>query len=470
MTELVDPIKQIDEGLSDPKGRMQAAQIIQKKIENDTTGNMNTNTQWAPFVASLLSRDYQGALNAWNGGLTRQVDAYGPDNTRYIKEYNARGATGRLFTINGEQLTPEQVAEIDKRGGLISKEDLTATNTGSFMSERSAVQDAAAALRKPALDAFQNAQRIALASAGIANLHKEMADLASKATWMDAVAKLNREERSKLFQIVSQQNQASQGSQTESGQTASQSASQAKTAGKTQGAQLGIDLGGRAGIAPPAGGPGAGGGVGNVGIAPSIGGQVSGGASTSATNQATGATGVRASAQATAGTSVQQQTTFQSAVNGILQGAIQDAQGFSDLQRYVGLYDQIRKAEEKRGVSDLAPGAQALPEIDPALSGRQNAALASYQGIQNEALLSAWNHYMAKEINAKRGAATNMHAAANDFLASPVARGIMNRFDQIKKTVKTGQAYVPEKGDIVTDNQNRPRIWSGSKWEPLDVK
>jgi len=465
--QIIDPIQVLDKAVSspDPDTRSQAIELVNKKIENDKEGHVNTNTQWAPLIFSLLGRDYKGALNAWNGGMTRQVDAYGPDNTRYIQEYNARGRTGRVFDPNGNELKPEHIAEIDKNGGLISKEDITASATGAFQSNRQGVEKAAEATRSPALEAYQKAQAIGLSSAGIANLYNEQSKIAQRATWMDAVAKLKPEDRAKLFQIVSQQNQASQGTSTETGKTQSITAAEQKGVSKTTGANVGADLGLK-GAVPPEGG----GGVGKVGVAPGISGGVSGGESSFANTQGSSTGGSRTQAGATAGTSVLQQQSFQSAVNGILQNAIQSPDQFSDLQRYVSLQEQINKAKEARGVEMVAPGASPVPDIDPALSGRQNAAVASYQGMKNEALLSAWNHFLAGKVHSSRGKPVDLAEASNEFLSSTIAKGINNRYDQAMNTIKTGKAYEPQKGDVIVDNRNKPKIWTGDKWESLNGK
>ena len=467
--QIIDPIDVLDKAVSSnsPDARLQATNLINKKIENDKEGHVNTNTQWAPLIFSLLGRDYKGALTAWNGGLTRSVDAYGPDNTRYIQEYNARGRTGRVFDANGNELKPDQIKKIDEIGGLISKEDITASATGAFQSERSGVQTAAEAARAPALAAYKKAQEIGLSSAGIANLYSEQAKIAQRSKWMDAVAKLPAEQRVKLFQFVSQQNQASQGTSTETGKTTSQTAG--TTTGKTQGlgAEFGAGLGTKGAIPPEGGGAGAGG---KVGVAPNISGGVSGSEGASAGTQASATATGRTSAGATAGTTVQQQQTFQSAVNSILQNAITTPQEFSDLQRFVSLQDQIRSAQEKRGVENLAPGAAAVPDLDPALSGRQNAAVASYQGMKNEAMLSAWNHFLASKVHSSRGKPVDLSEASNEFMSTSVARGIANRYDQAMNTIRTGQEYKPQKGDIMADNSNKPKIWTGDKWEYLNGK
>jgi hypothetical protein len=469
--QVVDPIDILDKAVSssNPETRSQAAELINKKIENDKEGHINTNTQWAPLIFSLLGRDYKGALNAWNGGLTRSVDAYGPDNTRYIQEYNSRGRTGRVFDGNGNELKPSMIKLIDEAGGLISKEDITASSTGGFMSERAGVQTAAEAARAPALEAYKKAQQISLSSAGISNLYNEQAKIAQRSPWMDAVSKLAPEDRAKLFQFVSQQNQASQGTSTETGRTTSTTAGEQKGKSQTQGANLGADIGIR-GAVPPEGGVGGAGGAGRVGVAPGLSTGVTGGESSFGNTQASSTSGSRSQAGATAGTSVLQQQTFQSQVNSILQNAIKDAQGFSDLQRFVSLQDQIRSAQEKRGVENLAPGATPVADLDPALSGRQNAAVSSYQGMKNEALLSAWNHFLAGKVHSSRGKPVDLAEASNEFMSTNVARGIVNRYDQATNTIRTGKAYEPQKGDIIVDNRNKPKIWSGERWESLNGK
>ena len=114
----------------------------------------------------------------------------------------------------------------------------------------------------------------------------------------------------------------------------------------------------------------------------------------------------------------------------------------------------------------MAPGAQGIAPVDPALSGSRNAQIEDFHGIKNEALLSAWNHYYADQINANRGKTPNLAKLAEDFQGTDVAKGINNYYDRKIQEVK-GQKYVPSNGDIIVDKANRPLIWRNEKWEKL---
>lgn len=466
----LDDVSVIDKAFRDnnPEVRVQASNMINKKITDDTEGHINTQTQWGPLVAAILSRDYAGAAKAWNGGATEQVEAYGPDNSRYVKEYNQRGPTGRVFDPNGNELKPEHIAELDKQGGLISKKDLTAFQTGGFQEALQGVTSSQAALRGPALKAISDAQVAGVESAGMANLYEERRKLAKNSPWMNEISKLEPEKRAQLFEITSQQIQASQGSQKRSGTSTS------ATQGTTAGSQQGTDISGKAGIgmepgavAPPTG-------VGPGGIKPpsggflpnlSIGGGVSGssgsytGAQTSNTQSST------SGAETSASTGAQEQLNLRSRVEGILNRKMGDKE-FQDYQRYMQLTGQIDQANATRQVQKLAPGATAIAPQDPALSGQRNSQIEDLHGIRNESLLSAWTHYLSDKVNAARGKPVDMIKLADEFQNSTVAKGINKKYDMYINEVK-GVKYTPKDGDVIVDNRNRPLVWKNGEWEVM---
>lgn len=452
---------------NDPEERKQASNLINRKITDDQSGHVNTQTQWGALVTSLMSRDYKSALTAWNGGPTQQVEALGPDNNRYIKEYNARGITGRVFDANGNELKPEHIAELDKQGGLISNKDVNALQTGGWQSALANVTESQAALRKPALEALAGAQAAAVESAGLANLFEERRKLSRNSPWMDEIAKLPPEERAKLFEAASRQTQTNRGQQ--QGTSTSKSATQGTNVGQQQGSSLGGDFGvGTKGgaMAPPAGAPG-------TGIKPPTGGfpalnvgVSAGGTSGSYTGAQTSNTqSASSNAQASTSAGDQAQMNVRTQIEGVLNRKMDDKE-FADYQRFLQLTGQINDTLSTRKVQKLAPGAQAIAPIDPALSGRRNAQIEDLHAIKNEALLSAWNHYYADHINANRGQTPNLSKLADEFQNTTVAKGISKKYDMYIGEVK-GSKYEPKEGDIIVDNKNRPIVWKNGDWREV---
>jgi hypothetical protein len=453
---------------NDPDQRKQAANLINQKITNDKVGHVNTQTQWLDLIGSLMSRDYKGARIAWDGGAPQQIEALGPDNKRYLKEYNARGITGRVFDPNGKELNPDQIQALDDQGGLISNKDVNALQTGQWQSTLANITESQAAMRKPALEALSAAQQAGVESAGLANLYSERQQLARKSSWMNEIAKLPPAERARLFEAQSRQVQTNQGEQ--KGTSTSTSATQGTNVGQQQGASLGGDFGlgtKGGGLAPPPGTPS------GAGIRPPMAGfpAMNLGASAGGTSGSyTGAqTSNTQSAGSTANTSTsagnQAQMDVRSQIEGVLNRKMDDKE-FAEYQRYLQLTGQINESLAKRPVQKLAPGAQAVAPVDPALSGSRNAQIEDFHGIKNEALLSAWNHYYADQINANRGKTPNLAKLAEDFQGTDVAKGINNYYDRKIEEVK-GQKYVPSNGDIIVDKSNRPLVWRNGKWEKL---
>jgi hypothetical protein len=465
----LDDVSVLDKAFREdnPEMRVQASNMINKKITDDTQGHINTQTQWGPLVASILSRDYAGAAKAWNGGATEQVEAYGPDNSRYVKEYNQRGPTGRVFDPNGNELKPENIAELDKQGGLISKKDLTAYQTGGFQEALQGVTTSQAALRGPALKALSDAQVAGVESAGMANLYEERRKLARNSPWMNEISNLEPEKRAQLFEVTSKQINAQQGAQNRTG--TSTSATQGTTAGKQQGTDISGKIGvgmEPGGVAPPTGGasgvrPPSGGFLPNL----NVGGGVGGSSGSYVGSQTSNTQGTTSGAETSASTGAQEQLNLRSRVEGILNRKMDDKE-FQDYQRYMQLTGQIDQANANRQVQKLAPGATPIAPQDPALSGQKNSQIEDLHGVRNESLLSAWTHYLSDKVNAARGKPVDMIKLADEFQNTPVAKGINKKYDMYIGEVK-GIKYTPKNGDVIVDNRNRPLVWKDGDWEVM---
>ena len=445
--------------------RVAAAKILQDKAKEDTKfGNKATETQMVPLIFSILSRNYEGALDALNGGRIKYSDAIGPNGQVYKQERNSRGTTGNYYDyVSGEKLSPEQLKEVQKNGWLVSKEDMTDSQVGVGRGEF----EGAAGLRKAKYDvvlkAYQNSQAQANASSGIANQYDELYKIAerskdpkTKASWLDTWNKLPANERARLAAAATVQTQSNQGSTKESSLNQGLSAGNQQNLNTSKGAEFGTGVSGK-GAVPP-------GGTAPVGINPSMTGGVSGtnSAGTAAQTGATASSGTGAATSASSG--VNQQAGFRNIVEGIFNQKMNDQQ-VSDMQRFLQLTTSLETLQKERKPETLAPGAQNVGEVDPLLSGMKNIAITAAKGMRNEALAAEWAHFQADKMNSADGRAPNPDKWREEFLDSEKYKAIDNRFVFLIDRAK-GENRTPQVGDVWVDNRNKLIVYKGDgKWE-----
>lgn len=461
------PVVEIARNLSQPspQNNIAVSKLINSKIEADKNGDahVNTHTQWAPFIMSLLGGNLKEAYKYWNGGPTRMEEAYHPTYGRAFKEYNANGVTGRMFDANGKPLSPDQIAEIDRKGGMISKADLTAAQTGAFQAARSGAVETATGLRKPILEQYSKASSVATAASSLNNLLNERINIAKKSKWMDAISQLSKEQREKLFSVASQSLQESKGATTESTTREGTSVNLGTT--EQKGSNVGAGI--KAGIKPgtnAAGETGAGGGVGgNLSIGGSSG--------TGAQNQVGATTGVGAASGTTTSEAAQRQSNLRNQIESIIQGKLSDTD-FSDLQRYLQLSTKIDEVQSQLNLQDLVPGAEPIPGVDPYLSGSKNSMITDLSAKKNVALTAAYESFLANKMHSSGGDYTdeNIQKWREEFKKTNTYKGILYRFNSNIEEIKTNKAHQPKEGDIIVDNENRPEIRKNGRWEKLNVR
>lgn len=456
----VSEISTVAKGIqsTNPNDRLETAALVNKKIEADKEGHINTHTQWAPFVLSLLGGNLREAYKYWNGGPTRQVEAYHPTFGRALKEYNQNGFTGRMFDANGNELTPEQIRKIDNAGGMISKEDLTAAQTGGFKNASEGYIQTQTGLRAPVLEQYAKSNILARQASGLNNLIEERINLAKSAKWMDSIAHLDPKKRQELFSLVSAQATKSQGTSAET--------STGKTfgAGGQAGATRGEKVGGNIGTGVGAGELGA------TAVPPvpiSAGVSMGGSSGTSAGFQANAGERSGTNVGATSGTSELGQSNLRSQIEGIINSKIGDKE-FSDLQRYIQLTGQIDAEHSKMDTSQYIPGVTTEVKVDPMLSGRKNALITDYNSQKNNALTVAYNKFLARKLHESNGNPIDSDKAAEEFMNTNVAKGIAYKFDNLISETKTGEIKKPSNGDIAVDRKNKPHIFKNGKWELLN--
>ena len=447
--------------------RLAAVDLARNKVANDKImSDRNTETQWAPLIFSILGRNYEGALEAWNGGRVRDVEAFGPDNKLYIQRRNSRGSTGELFDSEGNKLSPEQMRDIEKRGWIVSKDDMTAAQGGEFQAVRQGTLGMRKAPFEQVTAAYKRASEQAVSSSGIANQWDELAKIAArsrnsetKRSWLDVYNKLPPEERAKLSAIASIQMQSAQGSTREAGTAAGTNVQQQQGATQQKGATFDTGVTGNVGAGGRGTQP-----RGGAGIAPTMGTGVSEGRGASTGVQA----GVSGSATTGAGTSassgVQQQANFRTQVESILQGKMSDTE-FTDFQRFLQLNNALNEIQANRKPEDLAPGAERLGEIDPLLSGQKNVAITAFKGMKNEALLAEWTHFIADKTNSSQGKNPDLAKWAKEFQESDIAKAIRYRYDSNINEVRDAKPHKPKDGDISVNNRNQIIVYRNGEWE-----
>jgi hypothetical protein len=445
--------------------RLAAMDLINQKAKEDKIADATTGTQWAPLVFSVLSRNYEGALEAWNGGRKTYSDAFGPDGTRYKQERNSRGSTGVILDAEGNPLDKEQLKEITKKGWVVSKEDMTAAGLGQFRATNEGILSMRKAPYEQVVGAYKKASDQATASSGVANQWSEMEKIAARSrnkdgvSWLDIYNKLPAAERAKLSAAASVQIQSATGANNESGTTAGLSGGNQATTSQQKGAEVSGNLSGKA---PPAGAGGPGG-VGGA-VVPNFGAGVNASNSSSAAAQLGATTGATAGTSTSASAGVQQQAQFRNIVESIFQGKMSDSE-FTDFQRFIQLNDSLNAIQEKRGGETLAPGSESLGKIDPLLSGQKNTAITAYKGMQNEALLSEWTHFLAEKMNSSGGRMPSQAELAKQFEDSETVKAIKYRYGSNIEQVRNGKAHEPKEGDVSVNNRNQLIVYRDGKWK-----
>jgi hypothetical protein len=439
--------------------RLAASNLINEKAKEDKLGDATTGTQWAPLVFSILGRNYEGALDAWNGGRKTYADAFGPDGARYKQERNNRGSTGKLYDADGNLLGEDQLKEINKKGWVVSKEDMTAAGLGTFRAMNEGIMGMRKAPYEQVVGAYKKASEQAVASSGIANQYSELEKIAARSrnkdgvSWLDIYNKLPPEQRAKLSAAASVQIQSATGAANESGTSAGRSGGNQETKSKTKAAEV---TGGGSGKAPPGGTGGA--------VVPNLTGSVNESNSASNSAQQGATTGATTNASTSASSGVNQQAQFRDIVGSIFQGQMKEDQ-LADFQRFIQLNDSLNATQAERSGKTLAPGAEDLGKIDPLLSGQKNTAITAFKGMQNEALLSEWSHFLADKMNSSGANMPGTPELTKEFENSEVYKAIKYRYGSNIEQARTGKPHEPKDGDVSVNNRNQLIVYRDGKWK-----
>ena len=462
----IQPMVSIAQNLqkNNPESRIEVGKLINEKVKVDKENDkaVNTHTQWAPFILSLVGGNMKEAYKYWNGGPTRLEEAYTPTLGRVMKEYNQNGATNKYYDVNNNPLNPDQIAQIDAKGGAISKFDTTASQTAGFANASQAYKETMTGLRAPILAQYDRAATVATAASSLNSLLNERISLAKNGTWMNVISGLSPEKRQELFTVANQYATQTKGTTTAEGRRQGANVNLGTTENLGNRVNVNAELSGRdAGVAPP-GGSGIGGGTG-------IGGGVGATSGTGAQNQVGTTAGAEATSGATSGTSNQLQSALRNKIEGIIQGKMGD-QDFNNMQRYLQLSSTIDQLQADAKLEQNVPGAVAVTKVDPYLTGSKNSMVTDLNSQRNVALASAWESFFAKKLHESGGElnANTLDKIKQDFLGTNTAKGIAYRFDNNIKEIRSNVAHKPSEGDISINNTNRPMVFKNGQWEKLN--
>jgi hypothetical protein len=434
----VDIVKNTNNAAQSPEARVQLAQDIASHDNESKAYHPNQQPVWGKVVANLLSRNYNEALKWYNGGGIIEEEARDINNNQYFREKNDRGITGRVKDSSGKELTPNQIKELETKGGIFTLTDEKSLKTLPWINGQYNADIANKGLTSPLQLATNDAYNSARTAGGANHNIDEQLKLAGGLKGvLDHISTLPSERRQKLYGYVSRLNQigSSQGKTNENGLNVNAGGSQ--TAGNTVGANVG-GAGAGEGVPPTSGKLGA-----------AI------GASGSATNQS-GVSGREGStATNSSNAMLQEQQTLQTAILQELQGVIKPEQ-FGSFLRLQALNAANDEAYKNIPAHVKPPTWKDVASTDP-LAGGAEAMIANRVDQQrNNALLAAWSKelYAAQREMAKTGKQFDLDKLSEDFQKSKIFDAINNTYKYKMQSHLEGRSVMPPKGSLMVNNRN----------------
>lgn len=407
---------------------------------NDETKDFHPNMQpqWGGVIASLLSRNYMGALRYYNGGPIVEESAKDVNGNEYYKSYNMNGDINVVKDKTGKELSAKEKQDLMAKGGLVTKSDRDALLGINWKNPQANAEMARLGLATTLNTAYVNTNNaVQTANSSNNNLEEQIALGKKIPHVLDYISKLPEKDRARILGIVNQYN-------TVSSQAGKQKES-ALGANASQNQQVGATVGGNVGGQAP-------GGIisGGVNV---------GGSSTSGTNVGANARATEG-ATSSAGNTVQVQQNLERALLQELQGAIKDPGELRDLLRIQALNNSNQEAYSSIPKEAQPPGWENIPETD-VLAGGRNAMLVNRVTQQkNNALMVEWNKevYRAQRQAAKSGEQIDINDLREKFAKSDVYKAINNTFYNKLEFHLTGEAKKPAKGSLIVDNTNKIHV------------
>ena len=447
-TEIVKDIGQVQ---SSPEARTRIADNVAAHDAESKEYRPNQKTQWDKVLVNVLTRNYNEALKWYNGGAVKEEEAQDALGNLYWKERNEISFTGRIKDSKGNLLTPKQMEELYKRGGVMTDSDKKAVQTAGWATAQNisklAAEGLASVPRLAQADAYQAAR-----TAGSANNNiDEQLNLSHNlSSVLDHMATLPEDKRKRILGYVNRLNQINKSQGTTSEKGISGTAGGQQTQGNTAGLQ------GSVGMGKP-GGAGAEGPVGAVvppGMGVSAGGNIGGSASGTSYGSATGR--AQNTAQSNQAALNQETQDLQTAIMEELQGAIKSPQQFTDFMRLQSLNAANDESYAQIPNHVKPPTWVDVSATDPYLGGSKAMQMNRINQQRNNALMAAWSKeiYRAQQKAADTGKSINMEELSDNFQRSQIFEAINNTYAAKMKTYETGVKVVPPKGSLMVNKRN----------------
>lgn len=421
-----------------------AADLINKKIEEDKVGHLNTHTQWAGVLSSVLKSDWMGAWKYYDGGPTRMEEGRTGSGEQIFKQYNANGYTGQMLDSKERPLTKQQRVSIEDRGGVITNSDKNAISGGAFKAESEIGLASKTGLALPVIDAMKKSYETSQVSSQANNKISQTIDRLKNSPILDIVGKLTPEQRKDVFgasQTIGTINK---------GETAATSETKSGTGSRTKGATTSVGTDANLG---KKGGSNL---AGNLNVAASD------------TTQATAHQGISAETGGSTSSGKQNIENMITKIQKYTQGAIKTEEDLNAVRAYLQDAEVINQVNSSLSSKDRAPGVVAVPDFSLGLNSRKESISNGYDMQRNNALDSAWSAFTAHKV--RSGGELDIQAAREEFQNTNTYRGINNKYDAMKKANETGKDHIPADGFVDVGPNNRPRVWKDGKAEYINAR
>jgi hypothetical protein len=430
---------------SSPQARVALSDAVAKHNTETQEYRPNQKTQWDKVIVNVLGRNYNEALKWFNGGGVVEKEARDLNNEVFFREENDFGYTGRIKNREGKFLTPDQIKNLDQKGGIFTDTDKKALQTAPWVNGKNNQLLAEQGLRSQFQLATNDAYNAArLAGGANENIDQQLQLTTKLKPVLNYISTLPSERRQKILGVVNRLNQLT-GSSGKTAETAMNvNASGQAVAGQTAGVSGGFGMqgAGEGGVPPP-------------GSKLSAGGSM--GASTSAGTQA-GVSGREANiATSSQANMLQEQQTLQAALMQELQGVIKSPAEFQDFIRLQSLNAANDIAYKNIPEHVKPPTWNTVPDTDP-YTGGADAMIANRVSQQrNNALMAAWSKelYTAQREQAKTGKSFDVDSLAQNFQQSDIFKAINNTFEHKMRSNIEGRVIRPPKGSLMVNNRNQ---------------
>lgn len=442
---------------ADPQARVRVAETIEKVTKETEGYRPNMRPQWDKVAVSILTGRLGDALKYYNGGAVTEEKGVDINNNIYFKVNNEIGWTGVYKDSKGRVLSPKEVEELQRRGGVFTKTDKDSLETSTWANlkntQEAINQGLTSQLAESAKLAYATAKDAGASSQNV----QEQLDLASRIKGvLNHIGTLDPQRRQKLLGYINRFNNLSNslsgetakggtvGSLDSTGQTRGFSAGGSLNAGRNQDGM---------GLAPPGYG-----GAGNVGMS----------TTNQALNQAQVTENERNVNQRSKSDALQEQQNLQSMIMQELQGVIKSPQEFYDLTRLQALDLKNKASYANIPAAAKAPGFAEISEDDPVLSGFDNTIANRVTQLRNNALMAAWTEtlYDATRKAAKSGnilEAGDLNTLTKKFKESDIFKAINNTYRGMLQNKLTDQMPQFQPGELLVDKNNNIIRYKGAK-------